>query len=446
MNRALAPFFALLLSTGILLVGNGLSSTLVAVRGAIEGFSQLELGLLGSAYFAGFMLGCVRCGRVVQIAGHIRAFAAFAGIVSAAALLQALFPNAIAWAGLRFLVGFCFAGLYLVIESWLNDRSSNETRGGLLAIYLVVNLGAIMIGQLLLNAAPARGFVLFAVISILTSLALVPVSLTRSVQPAPIQQVSLKLKEIFDLSPVGLIGCLVVGLTTSAFWSLGPVFASTVGLDLQGISFFMTATILGGALAQWPVGRISDSVDRRQVIAGVCLLASAGGILLGSAHLALQWKLIPWLAPEPLLLATGFLFGAFALSLYSVCVAHTNDHAGASGDFVSISSTLLLANAAGATLGPIVAVVGAPWIGMASIFFVTAVMHLGFAGFAVFRMSQSPAVLPEEKTNFVPMTISGAAPEPVELDPRSNVTDEQAAEGITPASDWVGPQSVETVS
>ncbi|MDE1174139.1 MAG: MFS transporter [Parvibaculaceae bacterium] len=418
MHRTFASFVSLYLSTAILLIGNGLLGSLVPLRADADHLSATTLGWIGGAYFAGFLAGCVFCPRVVRRAGHIRSFGAFAAAASSAPLVLALIVEPLTWCFFRALTGFCFAGLYMVIESWINEKATNETRGSLFSIYLIVNFIGIVLGQLLLNAASPAGFVLFAIVSILTSAALIPVSLTRSVQPAPIQTVNIDVRAIYRLSPVGFVGCFVVGLTNSPFWTMGPVFATRAGLDIAGASYFMTSAILGGALAQWPVGRISDRVDRRKVIIGVCLVAAVGETLLmlagSSGH--------PWL-----LLPAGFLFGCSALTLYSLCVAHANDNAG-SREFVSVSSGLLVAYAGGAIIGPVAASWVTPLLGFPAIFLFMASIHGLFVLFVLYRITRKESVPAESRADFVSIAISRTGPDPVELDPRNSPPGAAAAE------------------
>lgn len=409
MTRTLAPVFSLLLATAILLVGNGLQGTLIPIRADIEHFSTMTIGLLGSVYFAGFVAGCVFAPVIVRRAGHIRSFAALGALASIVPLVHGLVIDPFVWSAMRALNGFCFAGLYMVIESWLNERATNEARGGLFSVYLVVNLSALTLGQLLLNMAPPSAFALFALCSILTSLALVPVSLTTSIQPAPISSTRINVGRLYKLSPVGLMGSFVVGLTNGPFWTLGPVFAKDSGLDVKGISFFMISAIAGGALAQFPIGRYSDRGDRRRVILFVSIGSAVGEIALIAANRSGQ---------ETLLLLAGFLFGAFALTLYSICVAHTNDHA-SDENFVSVSGALLLAFAVGAIVGPAVASLGTERWGMPFIFMFAATIHLAYAGFTALRMSLTPALPAEQRGEFVVFPFSPTQPAPPELDPRS---------------------------
>ena len=407
--RTIAPLFSLLLATGILLVGNGMLGTLIPIRAGIEGFLPTTVGIIGSVYFAGFLVGCVATPHLVRRAGHIRSFATFCGMASAAPLIHALSADPVVWSLMRVLTGFCFAGLYMVIESWLNEQSTNETRGRLFSAYLVVNFSALTIGQFVLNAADPAGFVLFAVGSILTSIALVPVAMTTSVQPMPIQSRRIDIKALYALSPVGLTGAFVVGLANAPFWTLAPLYAAESGLDTSGIALFMSAAIIGAALAQWPIGRLSDRMDRRRMIVVLSLGAALGEtalVLAGSSGLR-----------EAVLLA-GFVFGVSGLTLYSVVVAHMNDHA-QSESFVAVSGGLLIVFSVGSIIGPTAASVGVSTFGIASIFVFTAIVHAVFAGYTAWRIATAPALTEEQRGEFVAVPVAQIQPPPTELDPRA---------------------------
>jgi len=409
LSRTIAPFLALLLATSILLIGNGLFGTLIPLRAGIEGFTTFTVGILGSIYFLGFLAGCILGPHIVRRAGHIRSFAALAGVASVLPLIHVMEIDPFTWALLRALHGFCFAGLYMVIESWLNERATNETRGRLFSAYIFVNFSSIMLGQLVLNTASPATFTLFALVSILTSLALVPISLSTTVQPPPIATTEIFLSRLYKISPVGMVGSFVVGVTNAPFWTLGPVFAKDSGLDLFGISIFMTAAILGGALVQWPIGRLSDRMDRRRVVLALCVGSALGELALVMAREA---------GTLSLLTLAGFIFGAFALSLYPVCVAHTNDHA-SQESFVSVSGGLLLVYAIGAIVGPSAASLGTTHFGMAFIFLFGACVHVAFGAFTLYRIKGRAPIPEAEKTEFVVVAMPPTNPTPPELDPRT---------------------------
>ncbi|MDO8423809.1 MAG: MFS transporter [Parvibaculum sp.] len=424
MSRTLAPFFSLLFATSILLIGNGLFGTLIPLRAGLEGFATSTIGIIGSVYFLGFLLGCVLGPYVVQRAGHIRSFAALAGIASVLPLMHELVVDPYVWAILRALHGFAFAGLYMVIESWLNERATNETRGQLFSVYLIVNFTSITLGQLMLNLASPAAFTLFALVSMLTSLALVPISLSTTAQPAPIASTEIYLLKLYRISPVGAVGSFVVGLTNAPFWTLGPLFASDSGLDVFGVSIFMTAAIIGGAIAQWPLGKLSDRMDRRRVILALCVGSALGEMALVGARDA---------GASHLMLPAGFMFGVFALSLYSVCVAHTNDHA-SKESFVSVSGGLLLVYAIGAIIGPSAASLGTGPYGMSFIFVFGAVVHVFFGLFTLYRIGATPALTYEEKVDFVIVPFPATDPTQTELDPRGEHDPDPKPAPVAPAA------------
>jgi len=382
---AFAPITALLLSAALLLMGNGLQGTLLPVRANIEAFSATDIGILGSAYFFGFAAGCLYGPRLIRRAGHIRAFAALVAIASCVVLVHSLFLNAYLWWVLRAMTGFCFAALYMIIESWLNEKSTNETRGFVFSLYTIINLTVITVGQLMLGLDRPEDFPLFLLASILVSLAAVPIALTRAEAPAPVRSVKIRLAHLYRLSPVGVVGCLAVGLANGSFWALAPVFAQNKGADPWGVAVFMSVGVLAGALGQWPLGRLSDKMDRRKVIiAAACGAAAAGGLFVLWAP--------PW---GDGLLALIFLFGLFALPIYGIAVAHMNDYVEADG-YVEAASGLLLVFALGAVVGPVISSILTRFLGPDALFGMTAGVHLCLAAFALYRMSRR-APAPEEE-------------------------------------------------
>lgn len=392
---AVAPVSALLMSVAILLMGNGLQGTLVPLRANMESFRPLELGLLGTAYFVGFTLGCIQGPALVRRAGHIRAFAAMTSVASAVPLLHAIDVEPLTWAALRALTGFCFAVLYIIIESWLNARSDNATRGMVFSVYTIVNLTVITAGQMMLGLGDPGAFTLFAAASILVSLAALPIAFTISASPASAAFARPRVLRLYATSPVGVTGCFAVGLANGAFWALGPVFAQDRGLAPSHVGFFMSAVVLGGALAQWPLGRLSDRMDRRVVMLGASLLAaSAAGLMMA--------------LPEhdtTLMIMTGAMFGAGAFPLYPLAVAHANDHAEPSG-YVETSSGLLLVYGLGAAAGPLLASLLRLTSPAPTLFMFTAAVHLLLIGYVVWRMTRRPRAAPEDRVEFTDAAIA----------------------------------------
>lgn len=406
MIAALAPVAALLLSVAMLLMGNGLQSTLLPLRAGIEQFSSVQIGVLGSAYFIGFALGCWRGATVVRRAGHIRAFAAVVAIASTSALVHSLIQEPVLWWFIRFLTGACVAILFMIIESWLNEKATNDTRGTVFSVYSAINLAMIAAGQMLLATGDPGGFPLFLLASILVSLAAVPVALSRSESPAPIDHVELRIGRLFQLSPVGFFGCLAVGMSNGAFWSLAPLFAQQSGVDVGTgfIALFIGISVAAGAAGQWPLGLLSDRMDRRKVIIAAAALAGLSGLALA---------LFGGISPTVMLLAV-FGFGMFAFPLYALCVAHANDFVGANS-FVEAASGLLLTWAAGAVIGPVIASALIAGAGQPGLFYFTAATHLMLVVFVLMRMRRRSAQPVEDKGNFVDAINASTTLAPVDV-------------------------------
>ena len=406
MVSTVAPIAALLASVFILFLGNGLQGTVLPIRGYSEAFSSVELGVLGAIYYAGFTLGCIVCPMAIKRAGHIRAFAVFVTIASSSAILHAMFVTPLAWYFFRGLTGVCFAGIFMVIESWLNDKGTNENRGQLLSIYQIVQFSALTGGQLMLNLFNPAGFELFALITVLISLAIVPVSLTKSSQPAPVHQVRLRLRWLYVTSPVAVIGCLAVGLANGAFWALAPVFAQRSLLSVSEIAYFMGAAIIGGAVLQWPLGHLSDHFDRRFVVIGCAVAAALAGLGMG----LLGGKADNWL------LLLSMAFGGLAFPLYALCIAHANDVV-EPGDRIDVSSGLLLIFGVGAVIGPFAASAAMEIVNHRALFLYTAAVHILTAIFAAYRTRRREAIAPDERLDFVGLAPS--TPTVFEIDPRT---------------------------
>lgn len=367
--------FSLLLSYGLLLLANGMFGTLLGVRSQIEGFSTQIVGLIMAAYFLGLLQGALRAGAVVSAVGHIRAFAAFASVMSVTALMHVIVVEPIVWCLLRFASGFCMAGMILVTESWLNARCTKRTRGQVMALYMITNYFSAGCGQFLLTAADPAQFQLFSVASIVFSLALVPVLLTRATAPTPPRRAPLDLRELWRTSPLGLLGSFCAGMVNASFYSLAPVFALGLGLDVSGTSRFMASVIFGGLLLQYPVGRISDRIDRRVVLSVVTLATAAACMAI---VLVFEWN-PTWIY------VPAVVYGGLSFTVYSLCVAHANDFAPPSR-FVQTASGLLTAYGFGAFLGPVLAAAVMGFLGPEGLFVTSAVVSTFLGGFALFRM------------------------------------------------------------
>lgn len=392
MGSLIAPVSSLLGGMAILLLGAGLQGTLIGLRAHLEGFPVEVTGLIMSVYFGGYIVGYFFSPSIVRRVGHIRAYAAFTAVASAVVLLYPLFIDAPAWFALRLVSGVCFAGIYMVAESWLNGVSENATRGVILGLYMMVNLTALAGGQLLLTLYDPSGFKLFLVISVLISLGLVPVALTRNRAPEIVAPSSLPLRGLYRVSPLGVVGCFATGLALGAFWGVGPLFATALGFAASGVAYFMSLTIVGGMVMQWPIGWVSDYLDRRFVIIGATFTVTAISALLAIIRHP----------PLGLELVLAFLFGGFSFSLYSLCVAHANDFI-ADADKVAASSGLLLVYGVGAAIGPFAASASMRAIGPEGMFVFIAVASLTVGSFAAYRMRIRAPAPPEERGTFVPL-------------------------------------------
>ncbi len=378
---SIRPLIPLLIAAGILLGGNGLQGTLIALRGAQEGFMPSTIGFMGTAYFAGFVLGCISITRMMKAVGHVRAFSALAAMASAGTLLLALIIDPLFWALMRFLTGFCFAGLFTVMESWLNSGAQNHDRARVLALYRIIDIGSVTGAQFLIPVFGPEGFAIFAIMSIMITLSLVPVSLGDRSNPTAPEDVKLDLRRVWRISPLASIGCIAVGLTNSAFRSLSPVYAEQIGMSVTDIVTFVSIGIIGGAIIQYPLGHLSDMWDRRRIL----LITTCGAMV---AALALVF--LPGTSPLANF-ALVFVFGSFAMPLYSLSAAHANDRAD-KGEFVLVNAALMLFYSFGAIGGPIIASTFMQHYGPQSLFVFCACVYVVFIVIIIYRMQARGAV------------------------------------------------------
>jgi len=379
------PLIPLLITAGILIGGNGLQGTFIALRGIEEGFSTSVIGMVGAGYFIGFVLGCVYVTKIMRAIGHIRTFSALAAIASAASIMMLLVIDPISWFLMRLVQGICFAGLFAVVESWLNARVTNATRARTLSVYRFVDLGSVTAAQYMIPLFGVSGFDLFAIIAMALSLSLVPISFADKSSPAPPKDVKFDIKVLWSVSPLATVGCIVIGLTNSSFRSLGPIYADGIGLSVTSIASFMSIGIFAGIVLQYPLGHYSDKLDRRVII-----LVSTIGALLASIYLA-------FLAGDGELanFIGIFAFGAFALPLYSLCSAHANDHA-APGQHALVSAGTLFFWSIGAVVGPLFASFLMDAFGPHALFAYVIVVLTFFAVYTLARIRARDAV-PTEK-------------------------------------------------
>lgn len=391
MIRAIASITALLLGVAILLTGQGLQGTLLPVRATMEDFSTVAIGAFGAAYFLGFTVGCWRGAELVQRVGHVRVFAAMTALASTSPLLHGMWIDLWLWSVLRFVSGFCFAILYVVIESWLNETASNDNRGSVFSIYVLINMTMLAAGQQMMLLDDPAVMTLFALSSVLVSLAAVPVVLSTAPTPRQLRgDTRLDIPYLYRTSPAGMLGSLATGLANGSFWALAPVFTISYSSDISLTAWFMTAAVIGGAASQWPLGAWSDRVDRRFVMAISASLAIAVSVAI--------WFFADRFTHGGLILLGG-LWGAAAFPLYSISIAHSNDHA-AEDQYVVVSSGLLLMYGIGAVVGPVLSSFAMHWLGSAGLFAFTGAVHLVLCGYLLQRRLRRGRARAEEQVAF----------------------------------------------
>lgn len=418
---------ALLLGVGVLFMGGGLNGVLIPVRAALEGFTTLQIGLLGTSVAIGTIIGCVLSPGLIQRVGHIRAFAVLAATAAIVALAHGMALEPWVWILLRVPTGIAFAGLATVAESWLNASSGNEGRGRTMAIYMIIQLSMLTVGQLLLMTADPMVLNLFALVALLVTASLIPVGLTKAAVPGPVANVRLNLGRLYHQSPTGVVGAVAIGLANGSVWALTPLFAANRGFDPGQIAVFMSLAVIGGAVLQYPLGRWSDRVDRRHVILFTSVASSLVGVALA---------LLP-LGNTTALMALAFGLGAFIFALYPLCVAHVNDQVD-DGEFVEACSSMLLLYGVGAGVGPIIAALLMDRAGSEALFAFTAMIHALFVIFTLTRLRASPRPAAPERGDFVAMPVNATSG--LDLDPRSTelVADDLGTNGPNPTPEKNG--------
>ena len=389
MFHAVKGCWALFLGLGLMMLGNGLHGTLLGVRAELESFSNSQTGVMMSGYYVGFLLGSVIVPKIVNSVGHVRTFGALAGLASTAVLLHPVFVDPISWGIMRMLTGFSYAGLYIVCESWVNEESTNETRGQMLSFYMLVIFGALCISQLLLNVADPSSFELFTLISVLISVAVVPILVSATPAPSFEASENASILMLYQVSPLGVVGLFFTMMGQAIVFSLGGLYAAEQGMSIAEISVFMLAMFVGGLLFQWPIGKLSDLFDRRLVITIVAFLSAATGIgcVLVADNLIL------------LFLMFG-VFGGFSSPLYSLCLAHTNDYLNPQ-QMVAASGTMVLISGVGAIFGPPIAAFAMDYHSTDAFFWAAAFCFTAVGIFALYRMTRRASLPLEDQGDFV---------------------------------------------
>ncbi len=418
MRAQFVPILSLLISTFLLMAGAGLAGIVLPVRGSIEGWSNWEIGLLGTGYAIAFTLGCLIAPRIVRRAGHVRTFCSLAALLAITALLHGLFVHPLTWILIRGMAGFALAGSYMVIESWLNERVTNETRGRIFSLYMIVSMTAMMTGQFIMPLSDPALTVPFMVCAIFFAAAVIPNALSRQAHPKPLTQVKLDLPAIFRNSPAAVVGVFMGGILAGAWTNMAPVFGNEIGFSTAEIATLLVVTMAGGAVFQFPLGRLSDRLDRRLVMT----VAGAVGVVVATLAIGLSST------QASVVFALAFCLGGVIYPAYSLSVAHANDYADAA-DFVKVSGGLLIVYGFGTMIGPLLAA----WLmeaqGPMGIFIATGSAHALFAAYALWRTFRRQAVPAEEREDFRNLPLARTqTPATLALDPRAEAAVEDAPE------------------
>jgi MFS family permease len=398
MWQVLSSAWALLLGMGMLMVGNGLQGTILGVRGDLEGFSTLEMSFVMSAYFVGFLGGSRMAPEMIRRVGHVRVFAALASLISAVMILYPAITNPFAWMLGRVLIGFCFSGVYVTAESWLNNAADNANRGKALSLYMLVQMLGIVTAQALMLVGNPSGYETFVIASVVISVSFAPILLSISPTPAFDTTKPMSLSNLMEASPLGCVGMFLLGGVFSAQFGMSAVYGASAGLTLPQISLFVATFYVGALVLQYPLGWVSDRMDRRVVILFAAACSGAAAVL----GMALGGNFV-------FLLVAAFLIGGMTNPLYSLLIAHTNDYLDYD-DMAAASGGLVFINGLGAITGPLITgwLMGDGILGPPGFFLIMAVLTLALAAYALYRMTQRASVAVDESGTIAPMAPTGS--------------------------------------
>ncbi|MBL55319.1 MAG: MFS transporter [SAR116 cluster bacterium] len=425
MFRSLMSSWPLFFGLLLIMIGNGLLVFLLGVRASAAGFSTTVSGLMMGGYFIGFFGGSRYVPRILQDVGHIRTFGALSAIASAAVLVHIVSVNPALWTIMRLFTGFAYAGMYIVVESWLNDKSTNETRGQMLAIYMIITMAGLSAGQLLGGLDDGITNLLFLTASILVSVAVVPILITASQAPEFSEPESVSLRRLFQISPLALVGMGLQGFTASMIFGMGAIYATSIGMSNQQGSVFLASVTIANVIMQYPVGHLSDRFDRRLVILIVACISAVAAACASFVGISSYWGLVMLTA----------LYGGFSMTIYSLCIAHANDYLSPS-QMIGTASALITVNGIGAIFGPPVIAALMDLFGSFIFFAVMSGVHIGLGVFVLARMSLRSAVPAEAQGPFIAVPEQGTAvavslnPETAwsEPDPDTALTDDPLAD------------------
>lgn len=392
MISVFANSWALFAGMFLLMIGNGMQGTLLGLRGAIEGYSALEMSFVMSGYFAGFLGGSRVTPWLIRRVGHVRVFAAFASFVSAVLILYPAITDPYAWIALRVIFGFCFVGIYVTAESWLNNAATNETRGQSLSVYAIVQMAGVVAGQYVILLGDPSGFILFILPSVLVSISVAPILLSISPTPPFDQTKPMSVAQAFRFSPLASVGVFLMGGVFAAQFGMTAVYGTEAGLTTAQVAIFVSVFFAGGLLFQYPIGWLSDRVDRRFLIVTLALLGGASAL----AALVLSGVFVA-------LLVFGFLIGGFSNPLYPLLIAYMNDYL-ETDDMASASGALLFINGLGAISGPLLAGWLMDSFGPWAFWAFLGGLLTALAAYGLWRMRQRPAIPVEEAGAYVPLS------------------------------------------
>ena len=402
MLQVLKSSWALLLGMLLLMIGNGIQGTLLGVRGGLEGFSPFYMSIVMSAYFVGFLGGSRLAPELIRRVGHVRVFAALASFISAVLILYPAITHPVAWALGRVVIGFCFSGVYVTAESWLNNSASNENRGQALSLYMVVQMTGVVTAQGLVALGDPSGYILFIVSSVLVSISFAPILLSISPTPAFETTKSMSLGQLFQLSPLGCVGMFLLGGVFSAQFGMSAVYGSEAGMSVGEISVFVSSIFAGAVVMQFPIGWISDRMDRRRLIMVIALIGTmAGGLGFASS------------GNFTMLLVAAFFMGGMANPLYALLIAYTNDFL-EHEDMAAASGGLMFINGLGAISGPLILGWIMLQIGAGGFFLFLAALMFSIVAYSAYRMTRRAAIPVEETGTYAPITPT-ASPVAMEL-------------------------------
>ena len=411
MTNVLLKTWALFFGFSLICLGHGLQGTLLGVRATLEGFTFISTGIIVAGYYIGYLIGSLLIPLFLERVGHIRVFAALASLASIAILLHAIFLDPYSWFTIRILTGISLSGIYIIMESWLNEKSTNQTRGKILSIYMIITFVFVGLGQFLLNLSEPMKIDLFILVSILLSFSLLPILLSTTDAPGFENPKSLAIKELYIISPLSFIGAICIGLAHSALFGYGAVYATAKNFSIFEISLFMVIITSFGAIFQWPIGIISDKIDRRIILIGVTFIASGFSIFIViSSYLS-----------STIFFVILALYGGMSLPMYSLAIANMNDFL-KSDEIVSASATFGILVGIGSIGGPVFASFFMKIIGPDGFFVYLFFIHIILGFFGIYRMSKRVKPSDLESQYFpLPRNISSVG---MELNPKAEAKNE----------------------